>query len=417
MASYRHVVRSPCIASVLYFRMPGRSTSTHRSVGGRASRHGRASRPAARLRTRSTFLVCTASRMISSYTAVRTIMAHATDVARGIDFRISTPRSPASLRANGSRKIASERSVSMARYTATHRAVSDTFSMGMTECAHARGRPHLFKCWRRDWHRRDVSVYSAVHMRQVVHRAMLPAVITLGACAREHPSPTDAFATADSAVLRAPPSLHVLALSTYDGSGQTVHPDYVAPQRPWATPSHFLAITPYPGGDSRRENPSLFTGSDGVNWTSASGSPNPLVLPSAGYLSDPDILYSPSDNQLFLYYRQSADEDLIFLIRSSDGHQWGPATQVVSGPALSILSPSVVRRSSSDWLMWTINPDSGCRGPAAHAELRRSVDGVAWTDPQVVDLNGPGGLFAWHVDVQWIHSRNEYWALFPAKTP
>jgi len=254
-------------------------------------------------------------------------------------------------------------------------------------------------------------------MRQVVHRAMLPAVITLGACAREHPSPTDAFATADSAVLRAPPSLHVLALSTYDGSGQTVHPDYVAPQRPWATPSHFLAITPYPGGDSRRENPSLFTGSDGVNWTSASGSPNPLVLPSAGYLSDPDILYSPSDNQLFLYYRQSADEDLIFLIRSSDGHQWGPATQVVSGPALSILSPSVVRRSSSDWLMWTINPDSGCRGPAAHAELRRSVDGVAWTDPQVVDLNGPGGLFAWHVDVQWIHSRNEYWALFPAKTP
>jgi hypothetical protein len=53
--------------------------------------------------------------MTSSMTAVRTIIAHAAERARRIDRTISSPRSPASLRAKGSRKIASGLSVSIAR--------------------------------------------------------------------------------------------------------------------------------------------------------------------------------------------------------------------------------------------------------------------------------------------------------------
>jgi hypothetical protein len=220
----------------------------------------------------------------------------------------------------------------------------------------------------------------------------------------------------DSAVLVTPPALRVLALSTYDGSGQTVHPDYAAPPRPWPTVKHYLAITPYPASNNKKENPTLYTGSDGVAWKNASGAPNPLVFPAVGYLSDPDIVYARARNELYVYYRQSSDLDLIYLIRSVDGRQWSKPAQVAAGPANTILSPAVVRRASGDWLMWTVNPDSGCRGPGASVELRRSADGITWSKAEPVAMGTPRGLSAWHIDVQWIHSRREFWALVPVKT-
>src|SRR5579884_801091 len=109
--------------------MPGRSTSIQRSVGGSGMRHGRASSPAARLSTVSTPPFRTRSRMISSKTAVRTIIGQAICRPRGIVSTMPWPFSPASRAANGSRKMASGRSLSMARYTATQRAVSETFSI------------------------------------------------------------------------------------------------------------------------------------------------------------------------------------------------------------------------------------------------------------------------------------------------
>jgi len=55
------------------------------------------------------------------------------------------PRSPANLRAYGSWKTASARSLSCARYTATHRAVSETWRIGFAELM--AGESYLFA-----WH-------------------------------------------------------------------------------------------------------------------------------------------------------------------------------------------------------------------------------------------------------------------------
>jgi hypothetical protein len=49
-------------------------------------------------------------------------------------------------------------------------------------------------------------------------------------------------------------------------------------------------------------------------------------------------------------------------------------------------------------------------------ELRRSTDGLQWTDPVTVDLVQPG-YSPWHIDVQWIPSRQEFWAVYNGKTP
>ncbi len=219
----------------------------------------------------------------------------------------------------------------------------------------------------------------------------------------------------------APPTLtintvHALHLSTPDGSGQTVHPDFVSATATGRISGEFLAITPYPFGNAAYENPSLYTSTDRVYWKPPPSAVNPVVLPQYGFLSDPDIVFNPVSDELWMYYRQVDALTEIKLIKSPDGVTWSDPVVVTSSWNLLIVSPTVVRRSETDWLMWSVNGQEGCSAADTWVELRHSTDGVAWSAPEPVSLTQPG-FKPWHIDVQWIASRNEYWALYNVKTP
>lgn len=207
-----------------------------------------------------------------------------------------------------------------------------------------------------------------------------------------------------------------LVLSTYDGSGETVHPDYLQISDP-ALRGRFLAITPYKGGSTFYENPSVYTSSDDVRWDTPQFGRNPVALPTQRYLSDPDLVYDPIAREILMYYREvGAEENTIWLMRTTDASKWTPREAVVSGPNHEVVSPSVVRRSADEWLMWVVNSHSGCGDAHAELELRRSTDGRHWSEGQTLEIN-QNGLMPWHVEVQWVPSRNEYWALYNAKSP
>jgi hypothetical protein len=209
--------------------------------------------------------------------------------------------------------------------------------------------------------------------------------------------------------------LRAIDLTTYDGSGQVVHPDIAWPtpessdQRPW------LAITPYPWGNSNYENPSVFTGRGVDTWTVPDGVANPIASPSRGYLSDPDILWVAEERELWLYYRHVDGGNEILVSKSTEGLQWTAPQVVVRVPSHQAVSPTVVRRSATDWLMWTVNAGAlGCTSSSTTVELRRSADGLAWTSPRTVTLTQPG-VYPWHLEVQWLPSRQEFWALYNGK--
>ena len=207
-------------------------------------------------------------------------------------------------------------------------------------------------------------------------------------------------------------------LETFDGSGQVVHPDVVSTPRGWGARRRHLAITPYPFGRAEKENPSVFEGDDGEQWAIPGGATNPVALPTAGtYLSDPDQLWIPESRELWMYYREvTATDNVILLTRSSDGAQWSPAVEIVRAASHQIVSPTVVRRGPRDWMMWSVNSGTvGCRAPTTTVELRRSEDGVAWSAPVTVPLVQPG-WWLWHIDVQWVPSRREFWALYNVKS-
>ncbi|HET6579108.1 MAG TPA: hypothetical protein VFG66_12325 [Gemmatimonadales bacterium] len=207
-----------------------------------------------------------------------------------------------------------------------------------------------------------------------------------------------------------------LEFETYDGSRQVVHPDYVATPPGVFGQRFHLAITPYPFGNAAYENPSFFEGGRRDLWSLRPGAPNPVVLPDAGYLSDPDLVYVPDGGELWLYYRQVTADNVIRLVRTRDGIAWSEPVEVARAPNHQIISPSVVRRAAGDWWMFAVNAgSSGCGAKATTVEVRRSMDGVHWGDPAPATLAQPG-LWAWHIDVQWIPERNAFWAVYNVKT-
>ena len=209
--------------------------------------------------------------------------------------------------------------------------------------------------------------------------------------------------------------LRALELTTYDGSGQVVHPDVAvfSPAEGVAVPR--LVITPYPWGNANFENPSLFDGNGRDAWTTPDGVANPLFRPSGGYLSDPDLLWLDDRRELWMFFRHVGDANEILASQSGDGVRWSTPRVVVRAPNHQAVSPSVVRRSAGQWLMWTVNSGAvGCGSTSTTVELRRSEDGLVWSSPTTVSLSQPG-VFPWHVEVQWVAARNEYWALYNGK--
>ena len=227
--------------------------------------------------------------------------------------------------------------------------------------------------------------------------------------------PVEFVAFVDPSALPERIPLRAIALTTYDGSGQAVHPDVVLPPPDGSTDSPRLAITPYPWGNAGFENPSLYVGDGYDVWSVPVGVSNPIVRPSGGYLSDPDILWVDDRRELWLFYRQVTSENEILVARSGDGVRWDAPRVVVRAPNHQAVSPTVVRRSASEWLMWSVNAGPvGCSSSRTTVELRRSSDGLFWSAPTAVSLS-QNGVFPWHLEVQWIPPLGQYWALFNGK--
>lgn len=235
-----------------------------------------------------------------------------------------------------------------------------------------------------------------------------------------------AAVSATQALLSAAAGPSSIAFSTYDGSGQVVHPDVVSFPTPWNGHRLWNAITPYPNSAIQFENPSLFASDDGDSWRVPGGVINPLARTARGYLSDPDMVYEPKSNQLWLYYREVENHrdkktskilhagDHVWLTTSSDAVKWSAPRRVVSEVGKFVVSPSIVRMSDTQWSMYQIDAGrDGCSARSSRVVVRKSTNGVTWNAASVVGLVQVGYV-PWHLDVQYVESRHEYWALVAA---
>lgn len=209
------------------------------------------------------------------------------------------------------------------------------------------------------------------------------------------------YAVPESAPYNAPLAL---VTPTYDGTGNTVHPDVVDFRlhglAHWNGFRFWMAHTPFWISDYGRENPSLIASHDGVTWETPPGLTNPVYPAPAEYWnSDTDLSYNPDTGELAMIFRTYAEGiHQHMLARSTNGTTWSFTRLAGWSAPEESLSPAMVRMTDGTWALWGL-------GVGAGRTLRRwtaaTPDGT-WIGPTVCT-----GLpiSSWHLDVCRIGSK------------
>jgi predicted GH43/DUF377 family glycosyl hydrolase len=215
-----------------------------------------------------------------------------------------------------------------------------------------------------------------------------------------------------------------MAVPTYDGSGQAVHPDIVAFDSDWHGARYWLTMTPYPKSNQTLENPSILTSNDGLTIDVPAGLTNPVIKPpksSKDYNSDPELLYEPQTDRLVLFHRfVQKRANTIHVSTSRDGITWTRSPAPFWEHSHQAVSPTVAVRTGDAARMWYVNAGkAGCSAKSTRVVMRTATDpsgritDTKWAGPVPTDLTIPGYII-WHIKARWIPSKSEYWMLISA---
>jgi hypothetical protein len=209
-----------------------------------------------------------------------------------------------------------------------------------------------------------------------------------------------------------------LLIQTYDGSDQVVHPSIIDFQNEygideWSGYRYWMVLTPYPFGQDQYENPSLYASHDGFKWDVPQNITNPLDKGRGGldmgFLSDPEMIYNPDTNQIWVYYRFASTEILkMQLIQiNPDLTMTKPVIVMDASPWSQndnkYRSFCIWRESTNRWHMWG---GGGVANDPYNTYYFFSTDGFHWGEPRLV-LNQDGvnpfqalGLSNWHMSAK-----------------
>ena len=201
-----------------------------------------------------------------------------------------------------------------------------------------------------------------------------------------------------------------IVLSTYDGSGETIHPSVVYFENGWNGYKYWMANTPLPGSQanpSAFENPCIWASNDGVAWVLPNGLINPIVpTPYTGFNSDTDMIFDATSNKLYVIWKENSNGARIKMISSSDGVIWGDIKTVLTPIAdeTECISPSIIKVGSVFFIYYvyylTSASDLTKRG------IRRvssgTIDGIYGNRQEIVAPRTQRRAW-WHMDVERIN--------------
>lgn len=207
-------------------------------------------------------------------------------------------------------------------------------------------------------------------------------------------------------------ALKPLTTPTYENSGQAVHPSVIDFKTEfnidsWRGYRYWMAMTPYPDGYDRFENPCLLASKDGINWLVPEGLSKPIdVLNGQGHFnSDPTLVYDPDEKALLIFWRETlkGEYDQIWRIKYLSNGKLEPKISVLKeawGKTKTnlLLSPSVWRKSAKEWYLWTAS-GSG----TIQFNLYDSTDGINWGNRRETESpwkEWNGGFLPWHLEVK-----------------
>lgn len=206
-----------------------------------------------------------------------------------------------------------------------------------------------------------------------------------------------------------------ILLHTYDGSGQSTHPDITT----WKEET-YLTCTPYPYACAKYENPCVYHGKNLREMVLCNGAA-PLAKPtgscSSDYCSDSALIVF--QNKLYCFWRdtwknpdQSITEQLLFR-STDDGNKWAISSAAYknhySDATELQLSPTFINYRDIQLYRFYVRKTRGWGGDI---EVCYSKNARAWTEPVQMEISGaPDGYDLWHIGVaseQFSKSIDEY---------
>lgn len=191
-----------------------------------------------------------------------------------------------------------------------------------------------------------------------------------------------------------------ISLPTYDGSGQSVHPDIFFDE---SVQRFVMAYTPYPHTNDKFENPCIALSDDGIHFYEERAGINPLVpAPQKDHNDDPDI--SLRDGIYTLLYLETLrpERQNLVALQSRDRLSW--AKRILhtepfdGGGERFMLSPSVLYHGAKCYCYY-VNRNYA-EGHRLCVVSGGSVDSLDFSHPAPVQVNGlPPEVWPWHVDV------------------
>lgn len=187
-----------------------------------------------------------------------------------------------------------------------------------------------------------------------------------------------------------------LAIPTYDGSGQAVHPDVYYNANGKFEYKWWMVMEPYPNTSGRYEKVSLIASQDGVNWVVPSGITNPIE-PTTSDTNDiaPDgDLIEGIDGKLYVIYTISSQHATY--ARSYDGTAVSEKVKLFDWASAKELSPAVTFEDGKYIMRYVNAADS------PYVISKRSATNILgpWTtEPNDTILNMAAGMMIWHMDV------------------
>lgn len=179
-----------------------------------------------------------------------------------------------------------------------------------------------------------------------------------------------------------------LVTPTHNNTGRACHPSVIDfliehGKETWGGYRYWMAMTPLENNENAMEDPNILCSNDNFTWLVPAGITNPLDDAPGGssYHSDTDMIYNPTTNELWIYYRKRTDTGLEFkLIKIGEDMSAGtPAvifSRVISSGDKVLCSPAVWRESSTSWHLWSVAASSD--NLSNYIYHYTSLDGENW---------------------------------------
>ncbi len=187
-------------------------------------------------------------------------------------------------------------------------------------------------------------------------------------------------------------------ISAY-GDNEAFHPKVIAFKEKWNGYKYWMSYTPYPKGNSKKENPHIAVSNDLINWKTPEGLTNPLDetdgIPRKRYNSDAHIVYNDDTDILSIYWR-FVDYNKVIIYRrdTKDGINWTDKKEVIvceNRHEKDYVSPAIIYENNV-YKMWYVDVNN-------QLTFATSFDGDNWVDEERIYLEYPTGLKTWHLDV------------------